>query len=97
MSMVNKVVCGCIIRDCKVFTINACLPKEKYIFVKGSVYDACALPLSYCAVEVVQIDNRYNPPKEISTSVTFTDEFGYYGVSLFWNEFASYILKAYSR
>lgn len=70
---------------------------ESYVLVKGEVLSPNKIPLKNAAITVTIIEK--NIDGEVIKSflgVTFTDEKGEYGISLFFKAGISYEFKAYS-
>jgi hypothetical protein len=95
-AVVKKIISGKKLTKEKVVTINAVLPNDKYILLKGIVYSPDGQPLPGSAIEIFQIDSNIKPLIEKHIGVTFTLCDGSYGVSLLWKKGYSYKLIAYT-
>lgn len=95
-AVVRKIISGKELIRKKVITINAILPNDRYIFLKGIVYSPDEKPLPNSAIEIIQINNTVKPAIVKKLGVIFTLEDGSYGVSLLWRKGYYYKLCAYS-
>ncbi|MGL5615036.1 MAG: carboxypeptidase regulatory-like domain-containing protein [Sarcina sp.] len=68
---------------------------ESYILVKGEVLSPEKIPLKNAAITITMIENINNELIKSFLGVTFTDENGEYGTSLFFKTGVSYEFKAY--
>ncbi|MGL5348546.1 MAG: hypothetical protein ACRDA3_14455 [Peptostreptococcaceae bacterium] len=76
------------------FEVSTVLADNKYFFLTGKVYTPDKTILKNAAIKIYQIDNILNPPIITLAGVTFSDEYGTYGISLLTGK--SYILHAFS-
>ncbi|MGL5312912.1 MAG: hypothetical protein ACRC92_06665 [Peptostreptococcaceae bacterium] len=76
------------------YEISTVLANNKYFFLTGKVYAPDKSLLQNAAIKVYQVDNITNPEKKNFVGITFSDEYGTYGISLLIGH--SYILCAYS-
>ncbi|MDR3594081.1 hypothetical protein [Clostridium sp.] len=95
-AVVRKIISGKELRCKEVITINAILPNDKYVLLKGIVYSPDGKPLPNSAIEIIQINKNINPEVRKSIGVTFSLENGSYGVPLLWGKGYFYKLIAYS-
>ncbi|WP_271810094.1 hypothetical protein [Clostridium beijerinckii] len=95
-AMVKKIISGNELLKKRIITLNAFLPNDKYILLKGTVYNPHGKPLSGAAIEVIQINNTLNPSVEKNIGITFTLNDGSYGIPLLWEKGYAYKLTAYS-
>lgn len=78
----------------RVVYADFCVPSKRFFLLKGMVYTPDKIPLANAAIEIWQ---KYSGcKKEKRLGVTFSDEFGCYGVSLPADRNSEYILLVYS-
>ena len=95
-SMVKKIISGNELIKKNIITMDAFLPNDKYILLKGAVCNPFGKPLPGAAIEVIQINNNLNPAIEKNIGITFTLDDGSYGIPLLWKKGYAYKLTAYS-
>lgn len=96
MATIKKIIPGCILYECDIYTLNGIFPIKDRIIIKGTVHFGDKNIVQNAGIIISQFDASYEPPKFLYKSVTFSDEFGKYGISVPWNKNSMYVLQVYS-
>lgn len=96
MATIKKIITGGVLCECDVYTLNGIFPLKDRIIIEGTVYFDDKNIVSNVGIIISQFDTSYEPPKFLYKSVTFSDEFGKYGISVPWSKNSTYVLKVYS-
>lgn len=76
------------------FEISTVLDDNEYFFLTGKVYTPDKNIIKNAAIKIYQLDSSLNPPVQILAGITFSDEYGTYGIPLLIGK--SYVLYAFS-
>ncbi|GAA0076325.1 hypothetical protein UT300005_07030 [Clostridium sp. CTA-5] len=95
MCCLKKIISGQKLICCEVINMDVTLPKSDYILITGKVISPSKEPLCNAAITVFSIDDRCSPAEKKYVGITFSDEYGNYGVSISRNSEVSYEFKAY--